>query len=227
MFAYFFSVVPMKVSFRKVPILIVMSVLIMLWWSGAYWKYIDRKIQRFFPQLTQVEEGKISKNTYALSGSADNVGMEKWVFSDLRAFKKIYMPESTVKGINRLMQLDAIKTEKPKVLNMSELTPLAHEIGYELEVNKPLWYHKGVGIFQPQIDDYVQAIENGYYDLVLFEIIPYLNNFYPEEIRTALQEHYQLADQFLAPRRPTDSTIEVYIRKTEESEQDQILEVNQ
>ena len=201
--------------------------LIMLWWSGAYWKYIDRKIQRIFPELTQVEEGKISKTTYALSEKSNNIGMEKWVFSNLKSFDKIYMPQSTVEGIARILQMEEIKKENPKVLNMSELTPLAYEIGYEMELKKPLWYHKGVGIFQPQINEYIDAIENEYYDVVLFEIIPYLNNFYPDEVREALKSNYSLVDQFLAPRRPTDSYIEVYAKKKDSLEEDQILKIDQ
>ncbi len=212
-FAYFISAAPIKLSFNKLTNIVIMSMIVMIWWSGAYWKYIDRKVERLFPQLTQVDKGKISKNTYAVSDNENNIGMEKWIFSDLRSFKKIYMPESTVLGIKRLLLRKEIRKENPKILNMSELTPLAHEIGFELEKGRPLWYHKGVGIFQEQIDDYIIEINEEYYDIVLFETIPYLNNFYPDEVRNSLTENYKMIDKFLAPRRPTDSYIEVYARK--------------
>ena len=130
MFAYFMSILPISLSLRKIPILFATGVLVMLWWSGAYWKYIDRKIQRMFPQLSVVEEGKVSKNTYALANDGGNVGMEKWEFIEgLKSFEGIYMPESTVSGIKRLLQMDLVKKEDARILNMSELTPLAYEIG--------------------------------------------------------------------------------------------------
>jgi len=51
------------------------------------------------------------------------------------------------------------------------------------------------------------------YDLILFEYIPGLNNFYPFRIRDSLQIHYRKVDSFMAPRRddPT-SLIEVYVK---------------
>lgn len=124
------------------------------------------------------------------------------------------MPGPTVEGIDRLLQMPEIKgKEQPKVLNMSELTPLAYEIHYALETGQPLWYHKGVGMFQKETDAFCKKIENQEYDVVLFETIPYLNNFYPDEVRECLIKNYQLRDRFLAPRRPTDSHIEVYTRR--------------
>lgn len=212
MFVYFLSEVGSKFSFKSVPVLSTFIIVIMLWWSGAYWKYLDRKLQRIFPGISKVEEGKISKNTYAIGQEGNQVQKVKWIQSDLKAFRKVSMPQPTVEGINRLLEMDEVHADA-KFLNMSELTPLAHEIGYRLEVNKPLWYHKGVGIFQPQIDEYIAAISEEYYDVVLFETIPYLNNFYPLEIRAALQEKYLLVDNFMAPRRTPDSYIEVFVKK--------------
>ncbi|MGJ3234258.1 MAG: hypothetical protein ACFE0M_04495 [Marivirga sp.] len=213
-FAYFFSLTDISAKFKKLPKLVIVGLLIMFWWSGVYWKYIERKVIRVFPELAKVDEDAISKNTYMVSDRMENnIGMGQWVFSDLRAFKGIYMPESTVKGMERLMQMKEVKKENPQILNMTELTPLAHEIGYELKKNKPLWYHKGVGMFQREVDIFISEIEAEKYDVVLFEIIPYLNNFFPDEVHSALKVHYKLEDKFLAPRRPTDSFIEVYIRK--------------
>lgn len=123
------------------------------------------------------------------------------------------MPGSTVEGMDRLMQMPEIKNNpNPRVLNMTELTPLVNEIHYEFEKGQPLWFHKGVGMFDKEIEIFIGKIRDKQYDLVLFEVIPYLNNFYPEEVREALQTEYILRDKFLAPRRPTDSYIEVYTR---------------
>jgi hypothetical protein len=57
-------------------------------------------------------------------------------------------------------------------------------------------------------------IRDNYYDLVLFEYIPYLNNFYPFEVRDALLQHYTRIDVFAAPRKPSlQAWVEVYVRK--------------
>src|SRR5205085_10468684 len=114
-----------------------------------------------------------------------------------KAFNKILMPGPTVDGINRLMQMDIVKNSRAnpgqlKVLNMTELTPLARELPFDLEKGSyyPLWYHKGVSMFQKETDMFCNRIENNYYDLVLFEYIHYLNNFYPFQVRDCLQAHY-------------------------------------
>ena len=212
-FAYILSLTNYSHQLMRLSHLAVLSLVVLLWWSGTYWKYIDRKITRLFPAMLQVDEDKISRSTYVVAKNSDNINMAQWAFSDAEAFQKIYMPEPTVQGIDRILAMDIVQRENVKVLNMTELTPLAYEIGYEPEKDKPLWYHKGVGIFQGEIDTYVSEISQGKYDVVLFEVIPYLNNFFPNEIREALQQHYHLQDRFLAPRRPTDSHIEVYVKQ--------------
>ena len=103
-----------------------------------------------------------------------------------------------------------------RVLNMSELTPLAAEIPFALEKNGrlPLWYHLGVGMFNRQADTFETRIRQHYYDLVLFEYIPTLNNFYPFRVRDSLHLHYNQVDSFMAPRRgvETQGVVEVYVR---------------
>ena len=126
------------------------------------------------------------------------------------------MPPSTADGIHRLMNMELVKSRKNlKVLNMSELTPLAAEIPYKLEENGqlPLWYHLGVGMFNRQAEIFEKRIGEHYYDLILFEYVPTLNNFYPFRVRDSLRVHYKLIDSFMAPRRgDTKGTIEVYIK---------------
>jgi len=218
-FVYLLSLTDFSRQFDHFPKLIIGSVLVMIWWSDTYWKYIERKLYRYFPTLTQVDENEISLNTYMIAEDENDIDMAQWVFSDIKVFQKVYMPESTVKGMERILDMEIVRTKGKniKILNMTELTPLADEIGYNLEKNKTLWYHKGVGMFQKETDEYVQEIKEGKYDLVMFEIIPYLNNFYPFEVLEALREHYELVDRFLAPRRPTDSYIEVFIKPNDNS----------
>ena len=69
-------------------------------------------------------------------------------------------------------------------------------------------------MFNRQAEIYESRIREHYYDLVLFEYIPTLNNFYPFRVRDALRQHYQLVDSFWAPRRGLDTKgeIEVYIK---------------
>jgi hypothetical protein len=98
---------------------------------------------------------------------------------------------------------------------MTELTPLAELMGFKPETgpDQPLWYHLGVSMFNKQKDMFCNRIANNYYDLVLFETVPNLNNFYPFDVRKCLRKHYTIIDTFMAPRRPTNSTIEVYLPK--------------
>lgn len=126
------------------------------------------------------------------------------------------MPAPTVEGMKRIMNMDLVKNNKDlKVLNMSELTPLAAEIPFQLErgSNYPLWYHLGVGMFNREANMFEGKIRDQYYDLVLFEYIPSLNNFYPFRVRDSLKVHYKMVDSFYAPRRgDTKGTVEVYVK---------------
>src|SRR5690606_9649162 len=101
------------------------------------------------------------------------------------------------------------------VLNMSELTFLAAEMPYVLERSPrfPLWYHLGVGMFNREAEMFEDRIRNNYYDVVLFEYMPGVNNFYPFRVRDTLKLHYQQVDSFVAPRSSEPGTIEIYIRK--------------
>ena len=214
-FAYVLPRLKLQLDFRQLSSLATLCLLIMLWWSGAYWQYVQRIIDRAFPATEEaLGDNVVSKNTYVLSTDT-TVSEANWTFSNQEVFKKIYMPESTVEGIERVMQLDAVRNNpRPRVLNMTELTPLAYAIPYPLETGptQPLWYHKGVGMFQREEDRFISKIENGEYDLVLYEYIPFLNNFYPFEVRDVLRQHYRQVDQFLAPRRPANVNIEVYVK---------------
>jgi hypothetical protein len=142
--------------------------------------------------------------------------MSEWTFSGLKSFEKIYMPKATVEGINRLINSDLVKNKKPlRVLNMTELTPLAAEIPFDLERGPeiPLWYHLGVASFNKEAIMYEKRISDNQYDLILFEYIPSLNNFYPFRVRDSLQRQYNKIDSFPAPRRgDTQGVIEVYTR---------------
>lgn len=211
------------VNFER-PVIIVASLAgMLLWWSSVYWKYIQRIADRMAPRanvavtVSPAGENLVNRNTYMISTHPlHDIPVEQWQFSGLKAFHRIFMPQPTIDGMHRLLAMDLVKKGKNlKVLNMSELTPLAAEIPYEPERNPhlPLWYHLGVGMFNRQAALFEQRIQQHHYDLVLFEYIPSLNNFYPFRVRDSLKVHYKMVDAFPAPRRgETQGQIEVYVK---------------
>lgn len=205
------------VNFESWPTLLVCFAGIMLWWSSIYWKFVGKYLT---PAPTAQTDTKnvVNKNTYLVfKPDTSDVPMSEWRTIPMKAFGKMLLPGPTVDGINRLMQMDMVKSKRNlKVLNMTELTPLAHEMPFALEKGSyyPLWYHQGVGMFQKQTDMFNDRIKQNYYDLVLFEYIPYLNNFYPFEVRDTLEKYYDKVDVFTAPRKPSlQAWVEVYVRK--------------
>ncbi|MHA4808158.1 hypothetical protein ACX0G9_08620 [Flavitalea flava] len=248
----------MPVNFGKPAVLAFLVGGILFWWSGTYWKYVERVLPhgKTAPsgetagvtgsgpatgassglQFSPTGENVVNKHTYMINRDTGNrdVPMEEWIETGLPTFDRIKMPPPTVAGIHRLMEMDIVKDahsqqsplkmggkggnsggEGLRVLNMSELTPLAAEIPFALEKNQelPLWYHLGVGMFNRQAELLEKRIGAHYYDLVLFEYVSNLNNFYAFRVRDSLRVHYKLVDSFMAPRRgETQGNIEVYRR---------------
>ncbi len=194
---------------------------VLLWWSSVLWKYVTRIAERAFPQdtatVSPTGENIVNRKTYMIS-SVDSfyVPAASWKFTTLPSFHKIYMPESTIKGMERLLNMPLVKSNPDiRVLNMTELTPLAVEMPYKTEKGPhyPLWNHLGVGMFNKQAEMFEDRIAKKEYDLVLFEYLPSLNNFFPFRVRDSLLNHYQKVDSFIAPRRgDTGGMIEVYVR---------------
>jgi hypothetical protein len=188
---------------------------ICLWWSGEYWnRQLKHKVERYFSTDSYDPSKVVSKNTYMLDKLSKAKDRADWVLSDLPTFKHIKLPKQTIAGIKKIRDLQVISSGNFKILNMSELTMLAQILPYEPEKGKPLWYHQNVSIFDKEIKEYNQEIKAGKYDLVIYQIIPGLNNFYPPEIKDYLEKYYQKSFEFLAPRAEENSTIEVYLRKT-------------
>jgi hypothetical protein len=217
----FSLLLPIKFDTWKPAIVLAAGVL--LWWSQAYWKYIDRFVLKSSGEsyTTMTHGGHtyanvVNRNTYIIDLDTTDIPLDQWRTPKLKSFEKVLLPNPTVDGIERLMNMDLVKNGKNlKVLNMSELTPLAAEIPFELERGSeyPLWFHKGVGMFDKETNMFIDRIKNKHYDLVLFEYIPYLNNFYPFSVREALQANYKKVDVFVAPRKPSsDAWVEVYVK---------------
>jgi hypothetical protein len=220
-FAYILSLLTyfIRLDLRQVKYVLICGAGLLLWWSGTYWKYFQRLVQRGASvSVKQVSsENIVNRKTYKINTyDATDIPMSQWVYSDLKTFDRVYMPRPTVEGIHRLLNMPLVKEHKDlKVLNMSELTPLAVEMPYKTETgpDQPLWYHLGVSMFNREATMYEQRIAQKKYDLVLFEYIPTLNNFYPFRVRDSLQLHYQKIDSFAAPRRgDTQGVIEVYVK---------------
>jgi len=207
----------LPVNFISAKTIIVAGAGMLLWWGNVYWKYIAKYIVKPEPAIINTD-GIVNKKTYLIQKpDSSDVPMDQWRTLPLKSFRKMLLPGPTVDGIDRLMNLELVKNNPHlKVLNMTELTPLAYEMKFDLERSSsyPLWFHKGVGMFQQQTNMFCDRIKDNYYDLVLFEYIPYLNNFYPFQVRDSLLQYYERIDVFTAPRKPSiQAWVEVYVRK--------------
>jgi hypothetical protein len=211
-------------DFSKTRNLAVLLGCVLLFWSGSYWHYISRIADRVFPATpaalsaaAATGENVINRHTYMLNLDTTHYEDESsWInLPGSAAFGKMYLPPSTVAGIQRVKQLPLVSRPGKKILNMTELTPLEYELGCVPEKGNdyPLWYHLGVSLFNRQAASFCSRISRKEYDMVLFEYIPSLNNFYPFRVRDTLRQHYRLADTFFAPRRPTNGIIEVYLKE--------------
>lgn len=197
--AYILQHVSGKVPLKKVLILLPFLVFLFLWWSPMYWKYASR----IFP----MPQSKVPRQNQE---AKVQVG---WELSEFKTLRKIKLPVATIEGMRRLKALPVFaKPDSLQVFNMTELTSLPEELHYTPLKGIPLWFDLGVAIFPQQVDEIRSNIAQKKYDVFLFEKIPLMDNFYPEDVRLALQQHYKLADTFLAPRKEEDATIEVYIK---------------
>lgn len=218
-FAYIFSAMTSYFNFNlyNLKLLLAISLFLMLWWSGVFWKYIQAPIQGMFARAEQnTRENVVNRHTYILYPPSGEIPIDEWTFSNLKSFEKIRMPKTTVKGINRLLNMPSVKNNKNlRLLNMTELTPLAVEIPCNLERGPeiPLWYHLGVSMFEKEAREYELKVVRKQYDVVLFEHIPMLNNFYPFRLRDSLLRYYNKIDSFPAPRRGnTQGKIEIFVK---------------
>ena len=212
----------LPLRFDTLKVAIVCSAGVLLWWSHVYWRYMERFILRGQHNYTfTAYKGynyatQVDRNTYMINMDTSDIPLHQWRTVNLKSFEKMLLPGPTADGIERLMNMDLVKNNKNlKVLNMTELTPLAAEVPFELEKGPyyPLWFHKGVGMFDKETDMFTDRIEKKHYDMVLYEYIPYLNNFYPYKVREYLEKNYRKVDSFVAPRKPTPHAwVEVWVK---------------
>jgi hypothetical protein len=209
-----------QVDFSKVFNFSLVTLLICLWWSGVFWtRFLRERVQKVLVNNSAKQKNVISKRTYLIgndsTAAAGANSRSKWIVSSIPSFKHIKIPEGTEEGIKRIFALPENRKTDVKILNMSELTPLAYDMGYKLETGSryPLWFHKGVAFFDREVDMFCDKVTRQEYDIILFEDIPNVNQFYPYEVRDCIVQHYKLKFKFLAPRIPEISYIEVYTKK--------------
>lgn len=190
------SLSPLALYMSNARTFVLVSAIIFLSFSPGYWKYIKGAMGV-----------SISKEDAAVPRNSD-----PWRPASFKGFDNVLMPKETVEGVQRLLALETAKKKDLKVLNMSELTPLALEMNYVPPVNQPLWYHLNIGIFQEQVEEFCQKVKNKEYDLVLFQDIPGLVHFFPYQVRDTLAKYYHFDSKFLAPRKLENSYVEVYLK---------------
>jgi hypothetical protein len=212
------------VQFEKAWVVVLCLLLAFFWRSENYWKYSMKVLGKFLPaSFSPPPPTVVSKNTW--SSKADKADSTRrkpteWSLSPYRAFKNIKLPVETIAGIERIKSLPVMAgNTSPRVLNMSNLTPLAHEFGYTPPAgeNFPLWYHKGVAFFDRETAMLCGQIEGQAYDLVLFEVMPDVDNFFPFDVRECLLKHYEKVDSFPSPTGYPTDYIEVYVRPRAET----------
>jgi hypothetical protein len=206
-----------NINLNQMRPLLITTCLLMVWWSGVFWKYVQGPISGgLVDRQRETKENVVNRHTYILSPPSGEIPMSEWAYSNLKSFEKIRMPKATVSGIDRLLHMPIVNNNKNlRVLNMTELTPLTVEMPYRLETgpDHPLWYHLGVSMFNKQAESYEEKLKKDSFDLVLFEYIPTLNNFYPFRVRDTLLKYYNKVDSFPAPRRgTTQGEIEVFLK---------------
>lgn len=216
-FAFIGSFFLARVNLQRAVSLATFTVLICLWWSGVFWtRFLRQRVESLLVSDKATRENVISKRTYLLSGDTTNYNRSKWIVPhNAPSFKRIRIPENTVEGITRINELPEMKKPDVKLLNMSELTPLAHDFNLALETGPayPLWFHKGVSFFDREVELFCGKVARREYDVILFEDIPNVNQFYPYEVRDCIVENYVFKFKFLAPRIPEISYIEVYTKE--------------
>ncbi len=196
-FAFLFHHLRLSIDLNRLPYLAACLLFVSFWWSGIYWRNIQRVIMRE-PNVVAVA----AQHKYRLA-------------KEYKTMEHLFLAESTLEGIQKIKNLDVVRNRKDlKVLNMSELTSLAYEIPFSPPINQPLWYHQTVGIFQPQVDEFCERVRGKQYDLVIFETVSpkEVVNFFPMDVKKCLDENYRHEFTFLAPRYPEDSYIDVYTK---------------
>ncbi|MEO7988395.1 MAG: hypothetical protein ABI663_02580 [Chryseolinea sp.] len=204
------------INFEKVWIALLLFLTILFWRSENYWKYSNRLLGKVLPSVfSPPPPDAVSKHHW--SSKRDTVKSEpvQWKLTSYKTLKRIKLPENTIEGIDRLLKMTKGK-KNPQVLNMSNLSILAYELGYTPESGTqfPLWYHKGVAFFDREEKMLCKNIQDKKYDIIIFEDLPDVNNFFPYAVRDCALDkaRYTLVDRFISPTGYATDSVNVYVR---------------
>ncbi len=201
-FAYCLANLRLNIDLNRWAYLAVTFALVVFWWTGIYWRNVQRIIAKR-PNIVKENE-EAGKHKYRLA-------------KEYKSMEKLYLAENTLDGIRKILELDVVKNtpkDKIKVLNMSELTSLAYEMPFTPLINQPMWFHQTVSIFEKEVDEFCKKVEAHEYDLVIFESVSpkEVINFFPEDVHKCLDKNYKFEFSFLAPRHPEESYVYVYTK---------------
>lgn len=206
-----------KVKYQQIGMFSVILCILVFWNSENVWKYTQKIFAKVIPSVfSPPPSNVVSKGNWAALDSTSSYQPVIWINSDIKSLKGMKLPENTENGAKNIIDLGS-SYKNPKVLNMSNLTSLAYDMQYEPLSNErfPLWYHKEVALFDREIDMLCSKIDEGQFDIILFEDMPNVNNFFPYAVRDcALNSNYKLIDKFLSPTGYTSDSVEVFIKRT-------------
>jgi hypothetical protein len=204
-------------KWNRVFVLGAALMVIFIWHSEHYWHYGNDVLKKLLPKA-MVEKPKdvVSIGNWAAEDSVDQKKAPiQWVYPPLPTMRKIRIPEETYEGVLSIKNLPVVqaKGKDLKVLNMSELTTLPYDIGYEpLHGERyPLWFHKGVSVFDRDIVFLCSQVAQKEYDLILFERVEEVDNYFPYDVLECVKSNYTHWSEFEAPT-GYGNTIEVYVR---------------
>jgi hypothetical protein len=114
--------------------------------------------------------------------------------ANLVAFNKESVPIDTLQGILKIKSFASKLTYTPRVLNLSELTPIYAELDIHPPKQQPLWYHTNISFFPQEINLLNHSFKNQDYDLILLQgahegLSPTYQKFYDT---LSQNQHYKL-----------------------------------
>jgi len=124
----------------------------------------------------------------------DSVRADK---ENLFAFGKEYLPKTTLDGI---VQLKQKIPPNSKVLNMTELTPLAYELKFIPALNLPLWYNTEITLFENEKKQLFKLIQDRSFDYIFIQWTHESKDPLYSTLINLLENTYTKTLEFGAPR---------------------------
>lgn len=123
--------------------------------------------------------------------------------SNLGAFTGLYLPRETNRSMIELKAMVEKGGANPKILNMTELNPLARELGFRPPLGVPLWFHYGTTLFLREADRISHRIEAKEFDWILIQEA-HVQMKFPELLWNSIYKNYQQKMKFVAPFMETE-----------------------